>query len=162
MKNVSRLPVCGSCGSSDRWIFAGHIYMHVKSHIYHKCCCGSPDEIDLDEYRSFYLNEVPKMYPERERDELARFYDKFKCDMRFENWPKEESLRCDHLGCWQTVKIMIDRHVYQTYLYPYGSCKVISYNGGELIVKHYCKDHKGDGDTTFVIVDGFIPPTRKD
>jgi len=136
--------------------------MHVKSHIYHKCCCGSPDEIDLDEYRSFYLDKTPKMYPEEKSDEMMLFYDKFKNDMHFTNWPEERPVQCDHPGCSNQVKIMISRYTKQTYLYPYGSCKIICYDEGELIVKHYCINHKKDGDATFILVDGFISPVRKD
>ena len=162
INNALKLPLCGSCRSSDRWIFAGHWSLNVQFHCYHRCCCGSPDEVDFDDYRSFYLNDVPKMYPKERVDEATRFYEKFKYDMHFTDWPEEGAVRCEHPGCSKTVKILIDRHVCQTYLYPYGSCKVINYNDGELTVNHYCADHKGTGDTTFVLVDGFISPTRKD
>ena len=147
-------PICQYCGNSDKWLFSGLTGINSngkQADLYHVCLCKSGNYgFESNKNRSSYLQMTPEFFDTFDGSELEDRYNEIKDVVTF----VEQPYFCNHPGCNAQIDVVgcVFKDIYIT-LYIDGSCKMETYKNDEqkLIKRDFCKDHKEDGEHTFVV-----------
>lgn len=147
-------PICQYCGNSDKWLFSGLTGINSngkQADLYHVCLCKSGNfGFESNKNRSSYLQMTPEFFDTFDGSQLEDRYNEIKDVVTF----VEQPYFCDHPGCNAQIDVVgcVFNDIYIT-LYIDGSCKMETYKNDEqkLIKRDFCKDHKEDGEHTFVV-----------